>query len=122
MSVHDIPLSEAVALTTLYRQNRETVLDPAFRGQDILALCETFSRDLFDELLAEEGAASIRIFYGMDPSFKVHAVIVAADAAGKDILPAGATLASGGGGGSIGEDGNRCPPICPPGSPLNGGH
>jgi hypothetical protein len=116
-----IPLDQAVAMTTLFRNNREQILQPQYQGQDLLAICETFNRDLFDTLLAIPACAGIRIYYGMNADLTVHAVIIAVDDNGDDILPDSNEKANDGGGGSIGEEGQRCPPYCPDGSPLNGG-
>jgi hypothetical protein len=82
-----IPLDEAIAMTTLYRNNREQILQPQYQGQNILAVCETFNRDLFDTLLAIPACAGVRIYYGMNADLTVHAVIVAVDDNGDDILP-----------------------------------
>ena len=116
-----IPLQQAVEMTTLYRKERENILEPKFKGQNILALSETFERVDFDAVLAEPGCVSLRIYYGMDESLKVHAIIVGVNDKNEDILPSAAapTLADGDGG--IVEEGTRCPDLCPPGSPLNGG-
>ena len=82
-----------------------------------MPICETFDKAAFETLLAKEGCEHIRIYYGMNAEKQIHAIIVAADANGQDILP---SLSS-----NEEEDddildrGNRCPDLCPPASPLN---
>ncbi|MBL7710760.1 MAG: hypothetical protein JNJ86_16940 [Chitinophagaceae bacterium] len=114
-----ISLPQAVDMTTLYRNMRETILAPEFRGQNILALSETFDRVTFDTLLAKSGCAGIRIYYGMDVSQKVHAIAVAVNDKNEDMLAVGAATNLTGGD-DIVENGRRCPEDCPPESPLNG--
>ena len=109
-----ISLQQAIDMTTLYRQQKENILEPAYKNQNIQPRCETFDRATLDTLLAKPDCVSIRIYYGMDASLKVHAILVAVDNKGNDILPA-----SGMGGMDIVEDGQRCPVDCPPPSPLN---
>lgn len=116
-----ISLAQAIAMTTTYRKNKESILDPKYEGQDILPICETFDRIAFDALLAEADCKYIRVYLGMDEDLKVRVIAVGANSKNEDILPpAGQTKLDGGdGGGVIVEDGNRCPFYCPPGSPLN---
>jgi hypothetical protein len=118
---HFIPLDQAIAMTTTYRNNREIVLSPDYRGKDILPLSETFNRAAFDKLLASTGCEGLRIYYGMDQNLQIHAVIVAVNADNQDILPPSATSTTveGSGDDVIVEEGQRCPPICPDPSPLN---
>lgn len=116
---HFISLAEAVDLTTRYRQHRNDVLLPDYQNRDLLAICETFDRAAVDALLAKPGCARIRIYYGMDTDFKIHAIIVAADENDQDILPL-SPLTSEEEDEDILERANRCPDLCPPESPLNG--
>lgn len=116
---HFITLQEAIAMTSLYRQEMNNILKPAYQDQNILARSEAFDREVFDVLLAKEGCAGLRIYYGMDTQLKVHAIIVAYDANGNDLLPAN-NLSSTDDGEDIAERGLRCPDICPGTSPLNG--
>jgi len=115
-----IPLMLAIEMTTLYRNQKEKILDPVYRDKNVLAKCETFDRDVFDALLAQPGCTGLRIYYGMDTGLKVHAIVVGVNSKNEDILPLGT------GGdlsltdeGSIVEEGKRCPDDCPPPSPLN---
>jgi hypothetical protein len=109
---HQISLSEAVDMTTLYRANRP----------ENFPICETFEKASIQSLLNQSGAVSFRIYYGMKTDMSVHAVLVAADSSGNDILPTSASLLTDGDGdGEILEDSVRCPVNCPPESPLNTG-
>lgn len=114
-----ISLEKAVEMTSLYRQEKENILANDYRNQNILAISETFDRGVLDTLLAKPGCASIRIYYGMDETLKVHAILVPVNESNEDILPvvpAGNELMEGS---DIGEQAYRCPEQCPPPSPLN---
>jgi hypothetical protein len=115
-----ISLNKAITMTTIYRNEKENILAPAFRGQDILPVCETFDRDSFEALLAETDCKYIRVYLGMNEDFKVRVIAVGADSKNVDILPTGDGVAlTGGSGANIVEEGMRCPTICPPPSGLN---
>jgi len=115
-------------MTRRYRDNKTLILKPEYPA-DLLALCETFNKDAVVALGSIPGAAGIRIYYGMDENLLCHAILVAVDNKGADILPpadtestmAGPAIAEDDGNGDILEDSIRCPTICPPGSPLNVG-
>ena len=115
---HFISSQQAVDMTDRYRLNREAILDTEYQSQDILALSETFNRDLFDELLSKSGCVGVRIYNGMDEELKVHAIIVAVDENNEDILPA-QSINELEEEDFIGEEGQRCPNVCPPTSILN---
>lgn len=108
---HLISLKTAIELTSRFRSQKENILSPQFKGQNILPNCETFDRKNIDQLLGQHGCVSIRIYYGMDDSSKQHCILVAVNEQGEDILPATNVI--------LIEEGIRCPPICPPPSPLN---
>jgi hypothetical protein len=121
MSNHFISLTQAVAMTTLYRSQRESILIPEMRNQDILFISETFDRAAYDELLAETGASGLRFYLGMAENNQICIIAVATDEDGKDILPDANTLIEPSGGGKIVEIGIKCPPTCPrPPSALSG--
>jgi hypothetical protein len=109
-----IPLQQAVEMTTRYRQEKENILDAPNRNKGILPLSETFDRSDFDIILAQKGCVALRIYYGMDDSLTLTAIIVGVNDKNEDILPADQEN-------GITEEGVKCPPYCPPGSPLNGG-
>ena len=116
---HFISLLEGVAMTALYRSEKENILKQQFQEQNILPLSEAFSREPFDTLLAKSGCEGMRIYYGMSEDLKIHAIIVATDSEGNDILPPETETLVPGEEDDIFERGNRCPDICPDDSPLN---
>jgi hypothetical protein len=79
-------LEEAIEMTRAFRANKENILEPNYRHQDILPICETFSRDAFDGLLNLPGSRKIRIYYGMDKYSKIRLIPVAVNANDEDIL------------------------------------
>ena len=114
---HFIPLTEARQMTALYRNNREAILQPSYQNQALLPLSETFDRAAFDTVLAKSGCTALRIYYGMDESLKVHALIVGVDANGQDLIPADVSAATATDEDII-EHGVRCQEICPTSSLL----
>lgn len=121
---HSIPLAQAIQMTQQFRTLRETILKPEFSKLDVLPLSETFDREAFDRILSLRGCKKLRIYYGMDPQSKVHAIIVGVNEADEDMVStstASTTTSSGLTTDSIDptEDGIRCPPQCPRPSPLN---
>jgi hypothetical protein len=115
---NSIPLSQAVDMTARYRQNKTGILA---QGADpnILPVCETFDASSIANILAVQGCASVRIYYGMSDNLYLHAIIVAVDANDADILPPDGTETTTATNAEIEEEARRCPPICPPSSPLN---
>jgi len=113
---HLISLTTATDLTSTFRSNRNSILQTQFQSDDILPLSETFNRNDIDLLLAQTGCAALRIYYGMDSNLQLHAVLVAVNEDNEDILP---STVSNNGEDIIVEEGQRCPIICPPQSPLN---
>ena len=111
---HFISLDQAKQMTALFRQQKENILAPAYQGKDTLVICETFNRDIFDAILGENGCVGMRIYYGMDTSMKVKAILVGVDAQNNDILPSQPNVAAfdSSGGGNIGELAWPCPPFC----------
>lgn len=112
---HFISLASAVSMTSRFRDYRENILKAEYQGQNILAYSESFERAAFDALLNKTETVGLRMYYGMDENLKIHAIIVGFDVNGEDILPESLTGADE----DIIDNGNRCPDICPPPSPLN---
>jgi len=106
-----ISLQDAIDLTTNFRLSKETILDSTYRNQGTLPICETFIRQVFDDLLQQSDCTSIRIYLGLDSNYKVKLMVVGVDSNGDDILTTHNEL--------IADDGLRCPTNCPPTSPLN---
>jgi hypothetical protein len=111
---HEITLSEAIDLTKRFRDLRPTVINPVHVNDDIVANSETFDRAAIEALLEQPDCQKIRIYYGMTPDLKIHAVLVGANSEDLDILPVGGNPS-----GLIMEGAQRCPTDCPPESPLN---
>lgn len=109
---HFVSLAQAKEMTARYRAQKEKILAPEYQGKDILLICETYSRDAFDALLAEADAAGIRIYFGMSPELQVRVIAVAVNKEGQDLLP-DETDAAASSGDKIVEEGQTCPPVCP---------
>jgi hypothetical protein len=111
---HYISLTAAQAMTALYRAEKENILATEYKGQNILCICETFNREAFDTLLAEEGCEGIRIYFGMLPDLKVRLLAVAVNEDNEDILPEETpALLEGEDERKIVEFGRPCPDFCP---------
>ncbi len=110
---HSISLEEAIQLTSRFQANR-----PAD-----MSICETFEKDSVRTMLQAYGAEKMRIYYGEKEDGSICAVLVAADEAGNDILPGVNRLDNNQtddeGDEYILENSYKCPPACPPESPLN---
>jgi hypothetical protein len=113
-----IPLEKDIEMTTLYRQQREVILADQFKNKNILVRSEVFSRAQVEKLLAKPECQQLRIYYGMDPDLAVHALLVAVDGANVDLITS-FPAASNSQHEEILEEAHRCPPHCPPASPLN---
>jgi hypothetical protein len=111
-----ISLTNAVAMTETFRANRSTVFNSSYAN----ALCnsETFKLAEVNALLAVTGAAGLRIYYGMDDNYNIHAILAAVDEQGNDIIPP-ENASLNGDPAILLEQGIRCPPTCPEESPLN---
>lgn len=115
----NITLAKAVEMTSRYRRQRETILLPERRVQNILPVCETIDRSAVEGLFAQSGCVKLRVYFGMYEDLTVHTVLVGVDANDADLLPAETATDPSEDDGVIVNDGYRCPPICPPDSPLN---
>lgn len=115
---HFISLDTAKEMTKRYRDNNESILENASKGQNILPLCETFDRSAFDTLLAKTGCTAIRLYYGMDVDLKIHAIVVAVNGNDEDMLLSSSSSSSIDVE-DIVEESRRCPDSCPPPSDLN---
>jgi hypothetical protein len=136
---HVITLNTAIKYTTDYR-NAVDSFDkkcPGFKDSFKMGYSEAFNSDSYRLLLRQKDslgrpAAGIRIYYGLSKDDgRVRFVMVPYDVDGKDILnhlisvdekPGGAEKQVQakvvGGGAQALEDGQRCPTLCPPGTPL----
>lgn len=117
MSDQFITLAKAIELTTQYRTDKDTILEPKYRGSEIMPVCETFNRSVIEDLLSQ-GCVQIRVYFGMSADLKIRLIIVGVNSQGEDMLPSeGPGLDTDY---YIVEDAIRCPTTCPPPSPLNG--
>jgi hypothetical protein len=113
-----ISLNKAIEMTTRYRQNKNTVIDPAYSGNDVLAICDTINKAALETLLAKPGCTAIRLYYGMNDALQLRPILVAVNQNDEDILPSGMGT-NDMAGTDIVDDTIKCPPICPPASALN---
>lgn len=98
---HVISLQQAIDMTASYR----------FNIPEGMANAETFDKDAVLALLNQPDCTSLRIYYGEKNDKTIHAILVAADKNGNDLLQTTVLIL---------EEGDRCPPFCPPQpSPLN---
>lgn len=117
---NSISLQQAVDMTTRYRQEKDNIVNPNLIGQNIIPVCETFDREIFDAILEETGCVKMRIYSGLNPQLQLRAIIVGVNDKDEDILPSSASsLSTDGDPVYIGEEGQVCPPTCPPPSHLN---
>lgn len=111
---HFITLPDAKAMTALYRAEKENILAPAYQGQNILSICETFNRAEFDYVLSQSGCVGLRIYFGMTEELKVKVIVVGVNADDQDILPSSQAAPTGGDPATgIVEYGRPCPEHCP---------
>lgn len=108
-----ISLEKAAAMTADYRQNRENILGASYKNQNILCICETFDRGVFDDVLGQPDCVGLRIYYGMSSDMQVHAIIVGVNSFNEDMITTSRDV------NLIIEEGRRCPFDCPPASDLN---
>lgn len=116
-SNHFISLQEAIEMTSRCREQKINVIKSEFQDRGIISNCETFDRESFDKLLAQEGCEGIRIYSGMDDTLKLKVIVVGVDEDNRDMLPSDQTALDEEN--NIIEQGLPCPPTCPPPSPLN---
>ena len=107
-----ISLQDARDMTTAYRNQKENLLKTNLQNQNILPICETFDRSAFDTVLSDTSCAKVRVYLAIVDN-KIRIVVVGVNSSDEDILPSGTEN-------KIIEQGQRCPPECPPPSALNG--
>src|SRR3989337_56913 len=87
MPTNFISLDQAIQLTSTYRNSKEIILEPEFRDQGVLPVCETFDRAAFDTVLSKQGCTGLRIYLGMDETNLIKLVIVGVNENNEDMLP-----------------------------------
>jgi hypothetical protein len=115
---HRIDLKKAKQMTKHYRANKKKILAPGI-PDGILPNSETFSKDAVLKLLSHPRAAAFRVYYSMAEDLSLHALLVAADETGTDILPLLNAAEGGDDNGDILDEATRCPLSCPPPSELS---
>ena len=116
-----ISLQQAIDMTTLFRKEKEGLLNPDMIGKNILPNAETFDRAVFDKILSQTGCVGLRIYSGLTVDLMRKSIVVGVNEKNEDMLPTSMSLSATDGGNdqSIGEEGQPCPPFCPPPSDLN---
>jgi hypothetical protein len=133
---HVIPLSLAIQLTKDFRSTVDTFKTkcPGFKDSLRFGYSEAFTGDAYRLLLRQKDslgrrAAGIRIYYGRGKTGEVQLVLVPYDSSGNDIFnhlislngkdsTKVRSLTTDDGAQAL-EQGQHCPTICPPSSPLN---
>ena len=117
MSENLITLADGANMTALYRNKKEEILMEEYRYAGILPICESFNRDVFDQLLANEAVKGIRIYAGMTEDLQQNFIVVGVDENDEDVylypVPGQQTEAY------VIDNSIRCPDRCPPPSALN---
>jgi hypothetical protein len=136
---HIMPIGQAIQYTASFRASIDSFNKNAPHFADSMSFghAEAFPKDVFYELLRQSNdkqgpAAGIRIYYGRDNTGMIRLILVPYDSSGSDminhIMDINGKPVSGAhvealsvDGGQVMEDGQRCPPVCPPppGSVLN---
>lgn len=117
---HFISLDKAKKLTGKFRSERDKI------KKDSVPTCETFEAAPFLTVLNKPGCTGLRIYYGMDDEYKIHAIIVGVNDKNEDMLAVAQPVSTvtslatdtTNGDGDIIEEGQSCPPLCPPPGPL----
>jgi hypothetical protein len=113
-SAQFITLSEAIDLTTKFREQKDEILSSTYQGSAVLPTCETFECDAVRTLMGQDACTSLRVYFGMDENKQIKLVLVGVNGSNTDILPASSSATA-----IILEKGVRCPVDCPPASVLN---
>lgn len=113
---HLITLQQAKDMVQRYRREKKSILSGNYRGKEILVDCETFPREAIEKILNQSSCAYLRAYYGMNVNNALHLVLVGADKDGNDLLPDGEQASEEEP--PIVDEGQACPPNCPPVSPL----
>ena len=116
---HLIPLSLAKEMIVRYSELKNSILENEYKDSDLLAISETFNADDVRLLLLQPNCIGFRIYYGMDNTKKIHAILTGVDINGNDITINNPNLEQKENGEYVLEESARCPPMCPPNNILN---
>jgi hypothetical protein len=114
-----ISLEKAIAMTTRYRDNMIGVINPFYADKDVLCISDTFDKEAIQTLINNDQCVSLRLYYGMNADLQIRPIIVGVNSNNEDILPPLSILGTGEITNDIVDDSVKCPPVCPPPSPLN---
>ena len=118
-SRHQISLEAAKQLTKNYRNKKKKILKEEYGNTNTLCISETFDRDIFDSILAQEGCVGVRFYFAMNEAGEVGLTFVGVNDQNEDILPqSGEVMMRTGDTIPVGGGGDRCPDQCPPPSAL----
>lgn len=109
---HRISLQKAKEMTARYNSNKNAVIKKEYEGK-IFMDCETFNREAFDAVLAQEGCVGVRIYFSMNEDLSIRTIIVGVNGDNQDILPPETAAETTDDTAVIVEDGKVCPPDCP---------
>jgi hypothetical protein len=111
MANHFIDLKRAIELTSIYRNNKGSMVTPDF--SDSLYISETVDAASIKAILDQPGCVKFRAYFGMDEEKKICLIFVGVNANDEDMVDG--IFANG----IIVDDTTKCPPTCPPVSPIN---
>lgn len=113
---HFINRGKAEEMILRYKDMKDKVLATTYLNREILASSESFDRAAISGLMAQTNCSKLRIHFGMDTDLKIHAIMVAVDDSGNEIIPDDPDAITE----QIVENGSRCPTVCPTGTSLGG--
>jgi len=111
MANHFIDLKRAIELTSIYRNNKGSMVTPDF--SESLHISETVDAAAIKAILDQPGYVKFRSYFGMDEEKKICLIFVGVNANDEDMVEGVHAQ------GVLVEYGKTCPPLCPPASPLN---
>src|SRR5215218_2457658 len=82
-----ISLATAQKLTIDYKAKKKKILKDEYGDKNILPICQTFDREVFDLILAQEGCVGIRFYFSMDEAEGIGLVCVGVNDKNEDMLP-----------------------------------
>ena len=122
-SRHLISLETAKKFTKDFRDKKKKILKDEYGNKNTIPLSETFDRDAFDYILSQQGCVGIRVYFGMNTEERVNLIIVGVNDKNEDIVAAqtetgDVVMMRTSDTDPIAEQGDTCPPSCPPPSGL----
>jgi hypothetical protein len=119
-SKHLISLATAKKLTKNYREKKKKILKDEYGNTNTLCTSETFDRDIFDSILAQDNCTRLRFYFAMNEAGEIGLTCVGVNEQNEDILPktSGEVMTRSADTVPIGGGGEKCPPECPPPSAL----